>query len=322
MTTSEGVQVKRKQSSLAKTATENTSSSSLPTSLTKRPRSDSVDSRTSSWFQRLYPSNASATNLTNGNAPANDDTVTMTESQNDNNQNKDMHNTSTPVATGNGDDDDDNNSTKSSQQQQPSSGIWSWFGYSNASAESKLQDVSSSSSSPKEDNKQSTDIEQVKQEPVPVKSTSWRSFFWSSSDQRDSVVVEKNGTEGEASSSPSSTPSSPGTKPTSRPIKKNRVLPPVHATDEEIQSHQNDDNASSSSLVNKALRAINAMFSQYPSSSSSSHSRVNARFAKFVQSMQSHPEDIAGKKFVIIGVHGWFPTKVNDSTILYDAMFC
>lgn len=180
----------------------------------------------------------------------------------------------------------------------------------------------SSSSSPKEDNKQSTDIEQVKQEPVPVKSTSWRSFFWSSSDQRDSVVVEKNGTEGEASSSPSSTPSSPKTKPTSRPIKKNRVLPPVHATDEEIQSHQNDDNASSSSLVNKALRAINAMFSQYPSSSSSSHSRVNARFAKFVQSMQSHPEDIAGKKFVIIGVHGWFPTKVNDSIILYDSIFC
>lgn len=326
MTTSEGVQVKRKQSSLAKASIDNASTSSLPTSLTKRPRSDSVDSRTSSWFQRLYPSNSSATSLTNVHAPSNDNNNgTMTESQSDSNQGKQTHNTTTTTiaptttaAAGNGDDDDSGSDSGSMNKngQQPSSGIWSWFGYSNASTEGKLQDVPSS----KED-KQSIDAEEVKQEPVPVKSASWRSFFWTTSDQRDSVVIEKNGAEGEATSSPSSSsspsPPSPKTKSQSRPIKKNMVLPSVHPTStEEKQLQQNDDSASSSSIVNKALRAINAMFSQYPSSSSSSHSRVNPRFAKFVQAMQSHPEDIAGKKFVIIGVHGWFPTKVINSFII------
>lgn len=240
----------------------------------------------------------------------------MTESQNDGNQGKQTDNTATATTTtaaGNGDDDDDDSGSNNGSmnkngqqpQQQPSSGIWSWFGYSNASTESKLEGVSSSKA-----DKQSIDTEEVKQEPVPVKSASWRSFFWTTSDQRDSVVIEKNGTEGEASSSPPSPKTKP---PQSRPIKKNMVLPSVHPTStEEKQLQQNDDSASSSSIVNKALRAINAMFSQYPSSSSS-HSRVNPRFAKFVQSMQSHPEDIAGKKFVIIGVHGWFPTKVIGS---------
>jgi hypothetical protein len=38
---------------------------------------------------------------------------------------------------------------------------------------------------------------------------------------------------------------------------------------------------------------------------------IKARFARFIDDMKSDPHDLAGKKVVVIGVHGWFPMKVR-----------
>jgi hypothetical protein len=62
-------------------------------------------------------------------------------------------------------------------------------------------------------------------------------------------------------------------------------------------------------LFTKALNAISNIFSQY---SGTSHQHQHQDLvANIIKEMKAHPETVAGKKIVIIGVHGWFPTKVS-----------
>jgi hypothetical protein len=69
-------------------------------------------------------------------------------------------------------------------------------------------------------------------------------------------------------------------------------------------------NSTSTSLLNKALSAINGMFASRVHKSYNSHDNlsrlkgISEKMAHFIQDMQLEPETVAGKRFVIVGVHG------------------
>lgn len=162
----------------------------------------------------------------------------------------------------------------------------------------------------------------------------WRLLFWSSSPsttaesgndaKKYSVVVENDppatqeqqNRKIEKAKDANKDPVSGGNKdqvaeqPSSpkRNKRKNVVLPTIHSQFAPMPESAHAQEASTS-LLSKALRSINSMFA--PSRTDLSE-HPNPKMAKFIQSLKGDPKTIAGKRFVIVGVHGWFPMKVKQ----------
>ena len=244
---------------------------------------------------------------------------------------------------------DKKNGTKSETQEQPASGgLWSWLGYSTTEQKPNIKEdnerddnntvVSSQSLSQQTSRSQSTasttipviqpsvettqtDPEQEYQQQRPNNNTSenrtyWKSFFWSSQSDGSNSNINNNSnnnnnnspdTVGIEKSSSTETRTSTTTADTPaivipKSYKRNVVVPTIES---QLYPPSETPEHHSTSLLNKALKAINSLFAQ------KSPHHVNTKFAKFIDDMKARPEDIAGKKFVIVGVHGWFPTKVH-----------
>ncbi|KAI9499416.1 hypothetical protein BDB00DRAFT_796793 [Zychaea mexicana] len=238
------------------------------------------------------------------------------------------------------------NEPKESSSQQPGgaavSGIWSWLGYSNTNGpvEQKpdvkdddnvalppaFKTEETTTAPPPPQQKESaetstlpsaqTDAQHNNNTNNTENRTYWKSFFWSSepdpsyngsnsgsssnNNNQDSVVIEKLSSTETRTDAPS-----PAAPIIPQSNKKNVVVPTIES---QLYPPPETPN-NSTSLLNKALRAINHMFAQ------KSPQHVNTKFSQFVRDMKAHPEDIAGKKFVIVGVHGWFPTKLVRSVL-------
>lgn len=160
-------------------------------------------------------------------------------------------------------------------------GFWSWFGYASntttASVDKKMQETTSIDSKAND-------------------RSYWRSLFWSSEPNGgDSVIID-----------PSNNDESNNVPRPTQPAKKNVVLPALHSpVSTPLSSPTTATATATTSLLSRALNAINAMFVQAKAESSSSSSRFVASMAK----------DPGSKKFVIVGVHGWFPMKLVRSMI-------
>ncbi|KAI9310978.1 hypothetical protein BX666DRAFT_1126169 [Dichotomocladium elegans] len=378
-TQSDPKSVKRKQSSLEKLPESSPSSIQLSSAAIKRVRADSTESKSSSWFQRLYTTSSMYSLSESENKEEDrEENDTMAKDQTNDGKVTEPKVTADSESAhrgqnGNGKREGDSGSThngSSSNGYYSQSGLWTWLGYSPAASAPKQSDGSATTATATTDagaaEQQSLDAdpeletkkitkksstsarqasnrteklpqvsrtktaegnrsdtngptptptsgpselttkeESLNREPRPSNSTSWRSFFWASSDQRDSVIVEKNANDAQLQEQVSK--SSSPTRSTSF-TRKNMVLPPIH--NDKPAPAQTSDQDLHQGLLTKALRAINTMFLH-----TSPSPRVNRRFVKFVEAMKADPENVANKKFVIIGVHGWFPMKLVRNVI-------
>lgn len=122
----------------------------------------------------------------------------------------------------------------------------------------------------------------------------------------------------------------PVTNSTIKGVTKNHVLPlfrsqyrvpPSSSSSSTVQ--QPLSKTPSGNLFDKAMESIQSLIQQASINMTKSNDRVivtdpdswrqqmKARFARFIDEMKSDPHSLAGKKVVVIGVHGWFPMKVN-----------
>jgi hypothetical protein len=123
------------------------------------------------------------------------------------------------------------------------------------------------------------------------------------------VIIERSASQDKSSDTASVTQSSEvnGGKITST---KNVVLPSFNSQFKYTPTIDNMSNSTSTSLLNKALSAINGMFASRVHKSYNSHDNlsrlkgISEKMAHFIQDMQLEPETVAGKRFVIVGVHG------------------
>lgn len=123
------------------------------------------------------------------------------------------------------------------------------------------------------------------------------------------VIIERSASQDKASDTASVTQSSEvnGVKTTST---SNVVLPSFTSQFTYTPTIDGVSNSTSTSLLNKALSAINGLFASKVHKSYSSHDNLsrlrgmNEKMAHFIQDMQLEPETVAGKRFVIVGVHG------------------
>lgn len=109
------------------------------------------------------------------------------------------------------------------------------------------------------------------------------------------------------------------------PRKKNQVLPPFDS--QFIQTETPDvvtpttNNNNNSNIITKAIEAINSILIQPPPDQPEDTSnwiakRMRAKFSTFVEDMKSSdPKTIVDKRIVVVGVHGWFPMKVNRNLV-------
>ncbi|CAO3652134.1 unnamed protein product [Cunninghamella blakesleeana] len=103
-----------------------------------------------------------------------------------------------------------------------------------------------------------------------------------------------------------------------------------HPSHENNLSELNTKQLSSTAgkLFDRALESINQLFQSTSTNKSSSSlsadsitdpeswkQQMKSRFARFIDDMKSDPIGLAGKKVVVIGVHGWFPMKLVRSMI-------
>lgn len=238
-------------------------------------------------------------------------------------------------------------------QQNNNSGIWSWLGYSGSEQQQQpSSDPKSVTVAPPETPKDSKNDESLPQESIkaaeanqpnrstanatPQKPSYWRSLFSSSaatsaeeSNNRDSVIIDNNEEQiepprppieekqdspviNDTNSAPSLEESTTTRKIPIPPSRHNVVLPTF-----ESQFHApplfNTDQRDNSSIFCKAMNAINSIFTQKPEKSISSDWQDIHYLSTLIDTMKSDPEHVAGKKIVIIGVHGWFPMKVCSS---------
>lgn len=222
------------------------------------------------------------------------------------------------------------------QQQQPSSGPKS---VTVAPSETPKDSKNDELPSPPENNK-TTEANQSNRSTTtatPQKPSYWRSLFSSSattsaeeSNNRDSVIISDDNIEEQivpprppiedkhdspvinnTNSAPSLEESTTTRKLPIPPSRHNVVLPTF-----ESQFHApplfNADQRDNSSIFCKAMNAINSIFTQKPDKSISSDWEDIHYLSTLIDTMKSDPEHVAGKKIVIIGVHGWFPMKVYN----------
>ncbi|KAI8097130.1 uncharacterized protein BX664DRAFT_73464 [Halteromyces radiatus] len=137
------------------------------------------------------------------------------------------------------------------------------------------------------------------------------------------------------SSSPSviSSPASSSVQPMINNRKggrRNQVLPPFRSQYRVPPSSSstatiNNNIKPSGKFFDKAIESINQFIQQASSINSGNNKsadrvihtdpdswkqQMKARFARFIDDIKSDPDGFAGKKIVVVGVHGWFPMKV------------
>lgn len=95
-------------------------------------------------------------------------------------------------------------------------------------------------------------------------------------------------------------------------IRPNRLTQNVVLPTFESQYHVVEDSArqENTTLFAKAINAINSIFTQKPTTKQISSDWQDINLLNMIDLMKNDPENVAGKKIVIIGVHGWFPMKV------------
>lgn len=169
--------------------------------------------------------------------------------------------------------------------------------------------------------------------PPPPRPSYWKSLFASTStstinstegENKDSVIISDDNTE-EQPQQPSiieqqTEPQQALEEDTAAsrklpipPSKNNIVLPTFksqfHSTIPSSTASQDNLN-----IFSKAINAINSIFTQQKSTKpiNSDDWQDIHRLSTMIDSMKSDPENAAGKKIVIIGVHGWFPMKVGN----------
>lgn len=104
------------------------------------------------------------------------------------------------------------------------------------------------------------------------------------------------------------------------PASQHFISPQTNTT---IPAHTKQASFNAGKLFDKALESFNQFFSPLNKSSDlvtdpeSWKQQMKSRFARFIEDMKSDPIGLAEKKVVVIGVHGWFPMKVNIYTYLY-----
>jgi hypothetical protein len=208
------------------------------------------------------------------------------------------------------------------------SSIWSWFGYSNVSNNSatslskddepveeesiKLQSELDSAEQQASKKPSSIHDDTIEKEQDPdtasadqhhhPKQSYWKSLFISSmSDdpkhsQKDSVIISDDSDE-------QSIQEEPKQHTKSFKSRKNVVLPTFES------QFTAPATESQPGFFNRALSAINSMFT------SKTHDqdlfwKENDHLLSMVESMKKNPQNVANKRIVIVGVHGWFPMKV------------
>lgn len=241
---------------------------------------------------------------------------------------------------------------KTEPQQHQHSGIWSWLGYSgpqqpqptsDLEKESIISTESSIAPEEKEEEKVVGDIKK-EEENAPesnhhhrstAKPSYWKSLFSSSTStvddsNRDSVIISDDNSEQQpqqqtpieethdsVDNNNSSVPIIEETIAEKLPIppsRHNAVLPTFKS-----QFHipsAFDNNEDNSNIFCKAINAINSIFTQKPVKSITSDWQDIHYLSTMIDTMKSDPEHVAGKKIVIIGVHGWFPMKVKNDILL------
>jgi hypothetical protein len=219
---------------------------------------------------------------------------------------------------------------KELQKSGDGSSIWSWFGYSNVSnnsatfiskddepveeesiklqseLDSAEQQASKKTSSIHDDSiekEQEQDPDTASADQHHPKQSYWKSLFISSmSDdpkhsQKDSVIISDDSDE-------QSIQEEPKQHTKSFKSRKNVVLPTFES------QFTAPTTESQPGFFNRALSAINSVFT------SKTHDqdlfwKENDHLLSMVESMKKNPQNVANKRIVIIGVHGWFPMKVH-----------
>ncbi|KAJ2964994.1 hypothetical protein NQZ79_g146 [Umbelopsis isabellina] len=137
---------------------------------------------------------------------------------------------------------------------------------------------------------------------------------------RNPVIIERSSSQEKVNDTAGVTQTSDvnGGKSTST---KNVVLPSFNSQFKYTPTSEDLGNTTPTTLLNKALFAINGLFAnkaQKNLETTETSSRIKGmtqKMANFIQDMKLEPETVANKRFVIVGVHGWFPMKLVRSMI-------
>lgn len=220
-------------------------------------------------------------------------------------------------------------------QQNNNSGIWSWLGYSGPEQPSSdlkkvmVAPTDSKNEHSQESNK-STETNQHHRSTTSQKPSYWKSLFSASAttsvdeSNRDSVIISDDNNEEqteppieEKQESPviDNTNSAPALEETTTrkspiPPSRHNVVLPTFESQFHAPSIFNSDQQDNSNIFCKAINAINSIFTQKPDKPISSDWQDIHYLSTLIDTMKSDPEHVAGKKIVVVGVHGWFPMKV------------
>ncbi|KAI8997106.1 hypothetical protein BDB01DRAFT_19852 [Pilobolus umbonatus] len=156
--------------------------------------------------------------------------------------------------------------------------IWSWLGYSSDPStdqtnESTIPVIESTVNEQTDDTQEPLRVDQSK---IPY----WKSYF-TSNNSIDSMnpINSSNDQQSQICT------------------KTNAVIPTFRSQFTEPYREQ-------LTLFTKAMNIVNSIFTGQKSNF------YDIDFSSMVDTMKKHPDDLDGKRFVVIGVHGWFPMKV------------
>lgn len=183
--------------------------------------------------------------------------------------------------------------TTSPESDDSSNGIWSWLGYAGPTPN---DEVTLSNDEAILSNNEATLLndELAIDDHRPQKSFYWKSLFTSNNNTTDSVIISNDKESQQETIIRVDQPTH------------NMVLPTFES---QYQTVTNSNTQENSNLFSKAINAINSIFTQKPTKSIDSDWQ-DINLLNMIDLMKSDPENVAGKKIVIIGVHGWFPMKV------------
>jgi hypothetical protein len=175
-----------------------------------------------------------------------------------------------------------NNKEKTTEQeikieppQQPESSLWSWLGYPTEKQSTIESFFTRNKASLDESQLDSVIIDEEKQRQEPMKEKK------KEINAKNALIQDR--------------------KPTVAACRNNAVVPSFPS-----QFNQFIPTNNNSSLMSKAINSIYSIFASQSNKPSTS---------SLISEMKQHAETIAGKKIVIIGVHGWFPMKLVRSMI-------
>ena len=227
----------------------------------------------------------------------------------------------------------------STGKEQNAAGIWSWLGYSGTNTssddlkkDSREHDMTPPENDTKEKEEEKEEVEEKEKDveksrqPLPSQSkpSYWKYLFSSSTtssdnNQRDSVIISDDNSEEQPPveqnpdmPSENDTTMADVTRKIPLPPSKNNIVLPSFSSQFEAPPLFETNNENNANIFTKAICAINSIFTQKPAAQSitSDWQDIN-HLNSMIDQMKSDPEHVAGKKIVIIGVHGWFPMKVS-----------